>query len=46
MNTPLNAKIFERSFTYMSKDLRNVARDWNKVTNVRSRITHLSPSHN
>lgn len=31
MNTPLNAKIFERSFAYMSKDLVNVDRDWQKV---------------
>lgn len=34
MNTPLNAKIFERSFVYMSRDLKNVDRDWQKVTGV------------
>jgi len=30
MATPLNAKIFERSFTYMSRDCANVPRDWTK----------------
>lgn len=34
MNTPLNFKIFERSFVYMSKDMSCVARDWNKVVGV------------
>ena len=28
MGTELNHKIFERSFAYFSKDLKNVARDW------------------
>ncbi|KAG8745168.1 glycylpeptide N-tetradecanoyltransferase [Ceratobasidium sp. 414] len=31
MNTPLNEKIYERSFTYMSRDSANVPRDWTKV---------------
>ncbi|EPQ52999.1 TPA thiamine biosynthesis protein [Gloeophyllum trabeum ATCC 11539] len=38
MNTPLNAKIFERSFTYMSMDCANVPRDWHKVTNYCKRL--------
>lgn len=38
MNTPLNKKIFERSFVYMSKDLVNVARDWNKVVGYTKRL--------
>ncbi|CAH7685258.1 protein NMT1 [Phakopsora pachyrhizi] len=38
MNTPLNRLMFERSFNYMSKDLANVARDWNKVTNYSKRL--------
>lgn len=32
MGTELNRKIFERSFAYFSKDLKNVQRDWEKVT--------------
>jgi pyrimidine precursor biosynthesis enzyme len=27
MGTPLNRKIFERSFAYFSKDMKNVKRD-------------------
>lgn len=38
MNTPLNRKIFERSFPYLSKDLKNVKRDWAKVTNYGKRL--------
>ncbi|KAL1301900.1 hypothetical protein AAFC00_006079 [Neodothiora populina] len=38
MNTPLNRKIFERSFAYFSKDLKNVMRDWNKVTAYGKRL--------
>jgi pyrimidine precursor biosynthesis enzyme len=34
MGTELNRKIFERSFAYFSKDLKNVERDW--VRNNRS----------
>lgn len=32
LNSPLQDKIFERSFVYMSRDAANVPRDWNKVT--------------
>ena len=32
LNSPLQEKIFERSFVYMSRDAANVPRDWNKVT--------------
>ncbi|EXJ69395.1 uncharacterized protein A1O5_07431 [Cladophialophora psammophila CBS 110553] len=32
MATELNRKIFERSFAYFSRDLKNVQRDWEKVT--------------
>lgn len=35
LNNPLQQKIFERSFVYMSKDLSNVPRDWTKVVGVR-----------
>ncbi|ORX94732.1 NMT1-domain-containing protein [Basidiobolus meristosporus CBS 931.73] len=38
MNTPVNRKIFDRSFIYFSKDLKNVQRDWNKVTNYCKRL--------
>lgn len=38
MGTDLNRKIFERSFAYFSRDLKNVARDWNKVTNYGKRL--------
>jgi pyrimidine precursor biosynthesis enzyme len=38
MNTPLNRKIFERSFPYLSKDLKNVKRDWTKVTSYGKRL--------
>lgn len=42
MGTALNRKIFERSFAYFSKDLKNVARDWNKVTKYGKRLGVLS----
>jgi pyrimidine precursor biosynthesis enzyme len=32
MDTDINRKIFQRSFRYFSRDLKNVGRDWNKVT--------------
>lgn len=32
LDTPVQAKIFERSFVYMSRDAANVPRDWTKVT--------------
>jgi len=38
MATELNRKIFERSYAYFSKDLKNVARDWNKVTKYGKRL--------
>ncbi|KAG0162075.1 glycylpeptide N-tetradecanoyltransferase [Apophysomyces sp. BC1034] len=38
MNSEVNRKIFQRSFRYMSRDLKNVQRDWNKVTNYCKRL--------
>lgn len=38
MATPVNRKIFERSYAYFSRDLKNVARDWQKVTNYGKRL--------
>ena len=38
MGTPVNRKIFERSFAYFSSDLKNVRRDWEKVTNYGKRL--------
>ncbi|KAK4503524.1 hypothetical protein PRZ48_004439 [Zasmidium cellare] len=38
MGSELNRKIFERSFAYFSKDLRNVQRDWEKVTKYGKRL--------
>lgn len=38
LNTTLDRKIFERSFAYFSRDLKNVARDWNKVTKYGQRL--------
>lgn len=38
MGSELNRKIFERSFAYFSKDLKNVARDWEKVTRYGKRL--------
>ncbi|KAI8883869.1 NMT1-domain-containing protein [Backusella circina FSU 941] len=32
MDSDINRKIFQRSFRYFSRDLKNVPRDWNKVT--------------
>lgn len=42
MKTEVNQKIFERSFAYFSKDLQNVQRDWNKVTDYGKRLGVLS----
>lgn len=42
MGTELNRKIFERSFAYFSKDLKNVQRDWEKVTKYGKRLGVLS----
>jgi pyrimidine precursor biosynthesis enzyme len=33
MDTKVNKEIYHRSLVYLSKDLLNVERDWNKVTN-------------
>lgn len=38
MGTELNRKMFERSFAYFSKDLKNVRRDWDKVTKYGKRL--------
>jgi pyrimidine precursor biosynthesis enzyme len=38
MGSPLNRKIFERSFAYFSRDLKNVRRDWEKVTKYGKRL--------
>ncbi|KAK4235963.1 hypothetical protein C8A03DRAFT_36180 [Achaetomium macrosporum] len=38
MRTELNRKIFERSFAYFSRDLKNVKRDWEKVTKYGKRL--------
>ncbi|KAI8952301.1 NMT1-domain-containing protein [Xylaria longipes] len=44
MDTPLNRKIFERSYAYFSKDLKNVKRDWQKVTAYGKRLGVLDAS--
>ena len=44
MGTELNRKIFERSFAYFSKDLKNVRRDWEKVTKYGKRLGVLDAS--
>ncbi|KAI2464377.1 NMT1 protein [Annulohypoxylon bovei var. microspora] len=44
MGTDLNRKIFERSFAYFSKDLKNVYRDWEKVTRYGKRLGVLDQS--
>lgn len=38
MATSVNQKIYERSYAYFSKDLKNVQRDWNKVTAYGKRL--------
>ncbi|CAL5871458.1 uncharacterized protein PFLUO_LOCUS5709 [Penicillium psychrofluorescens] len=38
MADPVNRKIFERSFAYFSRDLKNVERDWAKVTAYGKRL--------
>jgi len=43
MGTQLNWKIFERSYAYFSQDLKNVKRDWDKVTKYGQRLQVLSP---
>ncbi|KAL0934904.1 4-amino-5-hydroxymethyl-2-methylpyrimidine phosphate synthase [Colletotrichum truncatum] len=44
MGSELNRKIFERSFAYFSQDLKNVQRDWNKVTKYGKRLGVLDES--
>lgn len=44
MGTALNRKIFERSYAYFSKDLKNVKRDWDKVTKYGKRLGVLEES--
>jgi pyrimidine precursor biosynthesis enzyme len=44
MATSLNRKIFERSFAYFSRDLKNVDRDWQKVTKYGKRLGVLDAS--
>ena len=44
MGTALNRKIFERSYAYFSKDLKNVKRDWEKVTKYGKRLGVLDQS--
>lgn len=38
MASVVNTKIFERSYAYLSKDLKNVQRDWAKVTAYGKRL--------
>ncbi|KAI7053107.1 4-amino-5-hydroxymethyl-2-methylpyrimidine phosphate, partial [Hortaea werneckii] len=44
MGGALNRKIFERSFAYFSADLKNVDRDWQKVTKYGKRLGVLDES--
>ena len=44
LNTQLDRKIFERSYAYFSKDLKNVKRDWEKVTKYGVRLGVLDAS--
>lgn len=44
MGTELNRKMFERSFPYFSADLKNVKRDWEKVTRYGKRLGVLDDS--
>ncbi|KAK8206652.1 Glycylpeptide N-tetradecanoyltransferase [Zalaria obscura] len=44
MGSAVNRKIFERSYAYFSRDLKNVQRDWTKVTNYGKRLGVLDPS--
>jgi len=42
MGSVVNHKIFERSYAYFSKDLKNVKRDWEKVTKYGKRLGVLN----
>ncbi|QKX63659.1 uncharacterized protein TRUGW13939_10830 [Talaromyces rugulosus] len=44
MGSAVNRKIFERSYAYFSRDLKNVPRDWAKVTNYGKRLGILDAS--
>lgn len=44
LNTPVDRKIYERSFAYLSESLANVDRDWVKVTNYGKRLMVLPDS--
>jgi len=44
MNTKLHSLQFDRSFNYMSRDLANVQRDWEKVTNYSIRLGIIPPT--
>ncbi|CAO3619969.1 unnamed protein product [Cunninghamella blakesleeana] len=44
MGSVVNRKIYQRSFRYMSRDLKNVPRDWNKVTNYCQRLGIIDSS--
>jgi len=41
MADPVNCKIYERSYAYFSRDLKNVERDWKKVTAYGKRLDVL-----
>ncbi|KAH6679825.1 thiamine synthase [Halenospora varia] len=42
MASAVNTKIYERSYAYFSKDLKNVQRDWQKVTKYGKRLGVLN----
>ncbi|KAG1150049.1 hypothetical protein G6F37_004947 [Rhizopus arrhizus] len=42
LDTDVQRKIFQRSFRYFSRDLKNVERDWNKVTAYCKRLDIVS----
>lgn len=44
LDSDINRKIFQRSFRYFSRDLKNVERDWNKVTNYCKRLDIVDSS--
>ncbi|KAF9160727.1 glycylpeptide N-tetradecanoyltransferase [Actinomortierella ambigua] len=44
MNSEVNRKIFQRSFRYLSHDLKNVQRDWDKVTKYCKRLDIVNDS--
>lgn len=42
MASSVNRKIYERSYAYVSKDMKNVQRDWEKVTKYGKRLGVLN----